>query len=275
MLKYLKKAFAVPWNMLAFFGAMGFAALSGQPDIAIPLVLAGEAAYVGFLGAHPKFQAYVDAQEAKVTREAGAEQSGEVFQRMLKTLPESSRRRYAELLHSCRQLRQIAADPKHSGSTGVGESLDSLLPEAFAVVREAARRVIGLRHYDEQLIGGMVLHMGRIAEMRTGEGKTLVGTLPVYLNALEGKGVHVVTVNDYLARRDSAWMGRIYNFLGMSVGVVYPGMDHADKRAAYAADITYGTNNEFGFDYLRDNMAQSKDQRYQRALNYAIVDEGD
>ncbi|SFN17563.1 preprotein translocase subunit SecA [Dokdonella immobilis] len=156
-----------------------------------------------------------------------------------------------------------------------GESLDSVLPEAFAVVREAARRVIGLRHYDEQLIGGMVLHMGKIAEMRTGEGKTLVGTLPVYLNALAGKGVHVVTVNDYLARRDSAWMGRIYNFLGMSVGVVYPGMDHGDKRGAYAADITYGTNNEFGFDYLRDNMAQSKEQRYQRALQFAIVDEVD
>ena len=156
-----------------------------------------------------------------------------------------------------------------------GESLDSVLPEAFAVVREAARRVIGLRHYDEQMIGGMVLHMGRIAEMRTGEGKTLVGTLPVYLNALAGKGVHVVTVNDYLARRDSAWMGRIYNFLGMSVGVVYPGMDHADKHGAYDADITYGTNNEFGFDYLRDNMAQAKEQRYQRKLNFAIVDEVD
>ena len=156
-----------------------------------------------------------------------------------------------------------------------GESLDSVLPEAFAVVREAARRVIGLRHYDEQLIGGMVLHMGKIAEMRTGEGKTLVGTLPVYLNALAGKGVHVVTVNDYLARRDSAWMGRIYNFLGMSVGVVYPGMDHGDKHGAYAADITYGTNNEFGFDYLRDNMAQSKEQRYQRPLQFAIVDEVD
>ncbi|MEP6881549.1 MAG: preprotein translocase subunit SecA, partial [Dokdonella sp.] len=156
-----------------------------------------------------------------------------------------------------------------------GEALDSVLPEAFAVVREAARRVIGLRHYDEQMIGGMVLHMGRIAEMRTGEGKTLVGTLPVYLNALEGKGVHVVTVNDYLARRDSAWMGRIYNFLGMTVGVVYPGMDHGDKRGAYDADITYGTNNEFGFDYLRDNMAQAKEQRYQRKLNYAIVDEVD
>jgi preprotein translocase subunit SecA len=156
-----------------------------------------------------------------------------------------------------------------------GESLDKLLPEAFAVVREASHRVLGLRHYDVQLIGGMVLHMGKIAEMRTGEGKTLVATLPVYLNALEGKGVHVVTVNDYLARRDAAWMGKVYGFLGMSVGVVYPGMDHADKHGAYAADITYGTNNEFGFDYLRDNMALSKEQRYQRGLNFAIVDEVD
>ncbi len=156
-----------------------------------------------------------------------------------------------------------------------GESLDKVLPEAFATVREASKRVLGLRHYDVQLIGGMVLHMGKIAEMRTGEGKTLVGTLPVYLNALEGKGVHVVTVNDYLARRDSAQMGKLYNFLGLSVGVVWPGMDHADKHQAYAADITYGTNNEFGFDYLRDNMALSKEQRYQRGLNYAIVDEVD
>ena len=156
-----------------------------------------------------------------------------------------------------------------------GESLDKLLPEAFAVVREAAKRVLGMRHYDVQMIGGMVLHQGKIAEMRTGEGKTLVGTLPVYLNALEGKGVHVVTVNDYLARRDSAQMGQLYGFLGLTVGVVYPGMDHADKSAAYGADITYGTNNEFGFDYLRDNMALSKDQRYQRGLHYAIVDEVD
>ena len=156
-----------------------------------------------------------------------------------------------------------------------GETLEQILPEAFAIVREASRRVLGLRHYDVQLIGGMVLNSGKIAEMRTGEGKTLVATLPVYLNALEGKGVHVVTVNDYLARRDSAWMGKIYNFLGMSVGVVYPGMDHADKHQAYAADITYGTNNEYGFDYLRDNMALSKEQRYQRGLNYAIVDEVD
>jgi preprotein translocase subunit SecA len=156
-----------------------------------------------------------------------------------------------------------------------GESLDKLLPEAFAVVREGAKRVLGMRHYDVQLIGGMVLHSGRIAEMRTGEGKTLVGTLPVYLNALEGKGVHVVTVNDYLARRDSAQMGKLYGFLGLTTGVVWPGMDHADKHVAYNADITYGTNNEFGFDYLRDNMALSKDQRYQRGLHYAIVDEVD
>ncbi|GIX35870.1 MAG: protein translocase subunit SecA [Lysobacteraceae bacterium] len=158
---------------------------------------------------------------------------------------------------------------------GNGESLDDLLPEAFAVMREAARRVLGMRHYDVQLIGGMVLHMGKIAEMRTGEGKTLVATLPVYLNAISGKGVHVVTVNDYLAKRDSAWMGKVYNWLGLSVGVVYPGMPHADKKGAYAADITYGTNNEFGFDYLRDNMALSKDDRFQRGLNFAIVDEVD
>ncbi|KAB8183904.1 preprotein translocase subunit SecA [Lysobacter maris] len=156
-----------------------------------------------------------------------------------------------------------------------GESLDKILPEAFAVCREASRRVLGMRHYDVQLIGGMVLHLGKIAEMRTGEGKTLVATLPVYLNALEAKGVHVVTVNDYLARRDSAWMGRLYNWLGLSVGVVYPGMPHGDKHEAYAADITYGTNNEFGFDYLRDNMALSKEDRFQRELNFAIVDEVD
>ena len=156
-----------------------------------------------------------------------------------------------------------------------GEALDKILPEAFAVCREASRRVLGMRHYDVQLVGGMVLHLGKIAEMRTGEGKTLVGTLPVYLNALEGRGVHVVTVNDYLARRDSAWMGKLYNWLGLSVGVVYPGMPHGDKKAAYAADITYGTNNEFGFDYLRDNMALSKEDRNQRELRYAIVDEVD
>src|SRR5690606_18070878 len=156
-----------------------------------------------------------------------------------------------------------------------GKTLDSLLPDAFATAREAAKRVLGMRHYDVQLIGGMVLHMGKIAEMRTGEGKTLMATLPVYLNALEGKGVHVVTVNDYLARRDAGWMGRLYNWLGLSVGVVYPGMPHGDKHAAYGADITYGTNNEFGFDYLRDNMALAKEDRFQRGLHYAIVDEVD
>ncbi len=156
-----------------------------------------------------------------------------------------------------------------------GESLEKLLPEAFAVCREASVRVFGMRHFDVQLIGGMVLHSGKIAEMRTGEGKTLTATLAVYLNALEGKGVHVVTVNDYLARRDAAQMGKLYNWLGLSVGVVYPGMPHSDKASQYGCDITYGTNNEFGFDYLRDNMALAKEDRHQRGLHYAIVDEVD
>ncbi len=168
-----------------------------------------------------------------------------------------------------------AKTPEFKQRIADGEALDKVLAEAFAVCREASRRVLGMRHYDVQLIGGMVLHLGKIAEMRTGEGKTLVATLPVYLNALEGKGVHVVTVNDYLARRDSAQMGKLYNWLGLSVGVVYPGMPHGDKREAYASDITYGTNNEFGFDYLRDNMALSRADRYQRGLHYAIVDEVD
>ncbi|MDX2023895.1 MAG: preprotein translocase subunit SecA [Deltaproteobacteria bacterium] len=156
-----------------------------------------------------------------------------------------------------------------------GESLDALLPEAFAVCREASFRVLGMRHYDVQMIGGMVLHRGSIAEMKTGEGKTLVGTLPVYLNALSGKGVHLVTVNEYLARRDAEWMGRVYNFLGLKVGVVVQGLRDADRQAAYAADITYGTNSEFGFDYLRDNMKDSIERYVQRDLNFAIVDEVD
>ncbi len=156
-----------------------------------------------------------------------------------------------------------------------GEPLDALLHEAFAVVREASRRALGMRHFDVQLVGGMVLHQGKISEMRTGEGKTLVATLPVYLNALSGKGAHVVTVNDYLARRDAEWMGRLYKFLGLSVGVVVAGQDQAEKQAAYAADITYGTNNEYGFDYLRDNMAFRAEERAQRGLNFAIVDEVD
>jgi preprotein translocase subunit SecA len=156
-----------------------------------------------------------------------------------------------------------------------GETLDDIRADAFAVVREAGRRVLNMRHFDVQLVGGAVLHEGKIAEMRTGEGKTLVATLPTYLNALSGKGVHVVTVNDYLARRDSEWMGRIFRFLGMSVGVVVSGQGHEEKRAAYQADITYGQNNEFGFDYLRDNMAFSLSEKVQRPLNYAVIDEVD
>src|ERR1700736_314212 len=156
-----------------------------------------------------------------------------------------------------------------------GETFDDLLPEAFAVVREAGRRVLNMRHFDVQLIGGAVLHKGRIAEMKTGEGKTPVATLPAYLNALGGKGVHIVTVNDYLARRDSEWMGKIYRFLGMTVGVIQHDLNDAERQVAYAADITYGTNNEFGFDYLRDNMKFDLAHYVQRGHNFAIVDEVD
>ncbi|MEO8331185.1 MAG: preprotein translocase subunit SecA, partial [Gallionella sp.] len=171
------------------------------------------------------------------------------------------------------ELRQKTDSFRQRFATG--ESLEALLPEAFAVVREASSRVLGMRHYDVQLIGGMVLHYGKIAEMRTGEGKTLMSTLPAYLNSISGKGVHVVTVNDYLASRDAEWMGKLYRFLGLSVGVILSQMPAGDKQAAYAADITYGTNNEFGFDYLRDNMATQVGERFQRPLNYAIVDEVD
>ncbi|HEY0165366.1 MAG TPA: preprotein translocase subunit SecA, partial [Sphingomicrobium sp.] len=156
-----------------------------------------------------------------------------------------------------------------------GETLDQLLPEAFATVREAALRTLGQRHYDVQLIGGIALHRGEIAEMKTGEGKTLVATLAVYLNALEGKGVHVVTVNDYLARRDAGWMGQIYRFLGMSVGVIVPNLQDHERREAYQSDITYATNNELGFDYLRDNMKFSREQMVQRPFSFGIVDEVD
>ena len=172
----------------------------------------------------------------------------------------------AELRAKTEEFRQRIVD---------GDTLDALVPEAFAVVREASKRVLEMRHFDVQLIGGMVLHNGKIAEMRTGEGKTLMATLPAYLNALAGKGVHLVTVNDYLAKRDAEWMGRIYQFLGISVGVILSQMDHGDKQAAYAADITYGTNNEYGFDYLRDNMVNHPVERVQRVLNFAIVDEVD
>lgn len=171
---------------------------------------------------------------------------------------------------------ELAAKTEHfKARYNEGESLDEMLAEAFATVREVSVRVLGLRHFDVQLIGGMVLHEGNIAEMRTGEGKTLVATLPAYLNAITGKGVHVVTVNDYLAKRDSQWMKPIFEFLGLTVGVIYPDMSHADKQAAYRADIVYGTNNEYGFDYLRDNMAFSLADKVQRELNFAIVDEVD
>src|SRR5574337_239132 len=156
-----------------------------------------------------------------------------------------------------------------------GATLDQLLVEAFAVVREAGRRVLGMRHFDMQMLGGIVLHEGKIAEMATGEGKTLVATLPVYLNALESKGVHVVTVNDYLAKRDSQWMGGIYRFLGLSVGLIQHDMDDAGRKLSYGADVTYGTNNEYGFDYLRDNMKFSAGDFVQRELHYSIVDEVD
>ncbi|MEI6027935.1 MAG: DEAD/DEAH box helicase, partial [Betaproteobacteria bacterium] len=157
-----------------------------------------------------------------------------------------------------------------------GDTLDEVLAEAFAVVREAGKRTLKMRHFDVQLMGGMALHQGKIGEMRTGEGKTLMATLPVYLNALAGKGVHVVTVNDYLARRDAEWMGRLYGFLGLTVGVNVPGMSREEKQTAFAADVTYGTNNEFGFDYLRDNMVYEVSERVMsRGQHYAIVDEVD
>ncbi len=156
-----------------------------------------------------------------------------------------------------------------------GESLESILPEAFAVCREAGKRVLGMRHFDVQLIGGMVLNSGKISEMKTGEGKTLVATLAAYLNGITGKGVHVVSVNDYLAKRDSEWMGRLYKFLGLSVGVIVHGLDDDERREAYAADITYGTNNEFGFDYLRDNMKFALEDYVQRPFYFSIVDEVD
>jgi preprotein translocase subunit SecA len=156
-----------------------------------------------------------------------------------------------------------------------GDTLDNLLPEAFAMVREASKRTLGMRHFDVQMVGGIVLHGGRISEMRTGEGKTLVATLPAFLNSLSGQGVHIITVNDYLAKRDAEWMGKIYSFLGLKTGVIISGLSKDERRLAYAADIIYGTNNEFGFDYLRDNMAFRNEDRVQGNLNYAVIDEVD
>jgi preprotein translocase subunit SecA len=195
------------------------------------------------------------------------------IKRLLKTVSTVNAFEEKMLALSDEQLRGKTAEFKER--LAKGETLDQLLPEAFAVAREAGKRVMGMRHFDVQLIGGMTLHEGMIAEMRTGEGKTLVGTLAVYLNALSGKGVHVVTVNDYLARRDANWMRPLYEFLGLSVGIVSAFQPPEEKRAAYAADITYGTNNEFGFDYLRDNMAFSVDEKFQRELNFAVIDEVD
>lgn len=195
------------------------------------------------------------------------------IKRMLKTVSTVNAFEEKMVALSDEQLRGKTAEFKER--LAKGETLDQLLPEAFAVAREAGKRVMGMRHFDVQLIGGMTLHEGMIAEMRTGEGKTLVGTLAVYLNALSGKGVHVVTVNDYLARRDANWMRPLYEFLGLKVGIVSAFQPPEEKRAAYAADITYGTNNEFGFDYLRDNMAFSQDEKFQRELNFAVIDEVD
>ncbi len=204
---------------------------------------------------------------------------------LFKTYSEKEVKRVQPLVKKINELEpdmQKLSDKELRGKTDEfkarlekGETLDNLLPEAFAVMREAAKRVLGMRHFDVQLIGGIILHQGRIAEMKTGEGKTLVATLPVYLNALTGKGVHVITVNDYLAKRDSEWMGKVYKFLGLTVGLAIAGMNPQEKQKAYACDVTYGTNNEFGFDYLRDNMVIYKEQLVQRKLNYAIVDEID
>jgi len=206
-----------------------------------------------------------------------------------KTLFGSSNDRYVKSLRGTvdkingfEAAMQALSDEELAGQTAkfrerlaAGEKLDSLLPEAFATVREAGVRVLGMRHFDVQMIGGMVLHRGEIAEMRTGEGKTLVATLATYLNALPGDGVHVVTVNDYLARRDAEWMGQIYRFLGLTVGVIVPNLSESERREAYHSDITYGTNNEFGFDYLRDNMKYDREAMVQRAFNFGIVDEVD
>ena len=208
-----------------------------------------------------------------------------VFEKMFGTHSERELKRITSLVDKIEALRpdmQALSDEELQGKTREyknrlqeGETLDDLLPEAFATVREAAKRVLGMEHYRVQLIGGIILHQGRIAEMRTGEGKTLVSTLPAYLNALEGKGVHVVTVNDYLAHRDAEWMGKVHEFLGLTVGVVLNDMKNDERRAQYACDITYVTNNELGFDYLRDNMVIYKEQLVQRELNYAIIDEVD
>ena len=206
-------------------------------------------------------------------------------QKIFGTHSERELKRIEPIVQAIEDLRpsmQALSDEELKGKTeefkkrlAAGETLDDILPEAYATVREAAKRVLNMEHFRVQLIGGIILHQGRIAEMKTGEGKTLVSTLPAYLNALEGKGVHVVTVNDYLAKRDAEWMGEVHKFLGLSVGVVLNSMKQDERKAAYACDITYVTNNELGFDYLRDNMVIYKEQLVLRELNYAIIDEVD
>ena len=208
-----------------------------------------------------------------------------IFNKMFKTYSEKEVKRVMPIVEKINSLEEeiskLSDESLREKTTEfkarikAGETLDNILPEAFAVVREASKRVLGMRHFDVQLIGGIILHQGRIAEMKTGEGKTLVATLPAYLNALTGEGVHIVTVNDYLAKRDSEWMGKIYKFLGLTVGLIISGMNGQEKQKAYTADITYGTNNEYGFDYLRDNMVIYKEDAVQRGLNFAIVDEID
>ena len=208
-----------------------------------------------------------------------------IFTKIFGTANERELKRFIPLIEAINdfepQMQKLSDDelkqftPRFQERLKQGETLDDILPEAFAVVREAGKRILNMRHFDVQLIGGIVLHQGRIAEMKTGEGKTLVATLAAYLNALEGKGVHVVTVNDYLAGRDSEWMGKIYKFLGLSVGVIQHDMDEGKRQDAYNCDITYGTNNEFGFDYLRDNMKFEAEDMVQREFNFAIVDEVD
>ncbi len=234
----------------------------------------------------PKFHDIVKKYKIeKIKTEEGTGKKMSIFNKIFKSYSEKEVKRVMPLVEQINGLEEkmvALSDSELRGKTEEfkkqlqeGKTLDDILVEAFAVVREASKRVLGMRHFDVQLIGGIILHQGRIAEMKTGEGKTLVATLPVYLNALEGKGVHVITVNDYLAKRDSEWMGKLYKFLGLSVGLVIAGMEPQEKQEAYNSDVTYGTNNEFGFDYLRDNMVIYKNQLVQRGLHYAIVDEID
>src|SRR5580692_6320070 len=211
-------------------------------------------------------------------------QMRELTDDQMRTKTEEFRKRIQEQLNRVANIPRPEVEAEADSNVDVDQAkqyealqevLDEILVEAFALVREAGRRVLNMRHFDVQLIGGMVQHKGMISEMKTGEGKTLVATLPVYLNALSGRGVHVVTVNDYLAKRDSEWMGKLYRFLGLTVGVIVHDLDDEQRRAAYAADVTYGTNNEFGFDYLRDNMKFDLKDCVQRGHNFAIVDEVD